>query len=159
MSSAILSADRTYRYVLTRVLDATNPLRACFIMLNPSTADADADDPTIRRCIGFAKNLGVGFLDVINLFAFRATDPRALVSSFGDPVGHENDRYTIAVAANADIIICAWGANGFASNRAIEVVELLHAMGLGLSCLRLTRDGYPAHPLYLPSHLQPIPFK
>jgi hypothetical protein len=104
-SGAVISDCQQYRYSLTRVW-AENAPRACFIMLNPSIADATINDPTIRRCIGFAIEMGCGSLEVVNLFAFRATDPKAMKQA-DDPIGPENDRYLIEAAQCAAQVICA----------------------------------------------------
>ncbi len=122
-------------------------------MLNPSTADAELDDPTIRRCIGFAKALGCGGLHVVNLYAFRATKPADLWRA-ADPVGTENDLVlceTFAASAREDRpVIAAWGANATAP-RAEFVTTAARAAGLPLLALGVTKDGSPRHPLYLPS--------
>jgi len=120
-------------------------------MLNPSTADAFANDPTVRRCIGFAQAWGHTDLIVVNLFAVRETDSR-LLRSFVDPVGPHND------AALADLpactpIVCAWGAHPLARERALDAVKLL---GPWLFCLKQTQAGHPGHPLYLPKTATPI---
>lgn len=145
-TSAIISDCEAYRYRLAREWDS-GP-RAVFVMLNPSTADATQDDPTIRRCISFAKREGCGSLDVVNLFAFRATSP-ADMKSAADPVGPENDRHIMDAFDNADgPIICAWGAHGAYRGRDREVAHLIDAP---LQCFGLTKAGAPKHPLYLPA--------
>ena len=120
-----------------------------FVMLNPSTADADLDDPTIRRCVGFARREGAGGIVVANLYAFRATDPAALMKA-SDPYGPDNDDALKAVAAEAAAtgmpIVCAWGVHGGKSNRPIV---LLQSRGARLLCLGKTKDGNPRHPLYV----------
>jgi hypothetical protein len=121
-----------------------------FVGLNPSTADAHVDDPTIRRCIGFAEAWGYGRLLVGNLFAFRATRPSALLKA-RDPIGPENDRYLASMADEADIIVAAWGAHGSFIGRDATVRAMLPK----LHVLRLTKRGQPGHPLYLPSALRP----
>jgi hypothetical protein len=153
--SAVVSDCERYRYRLDRRWgdrgDGVN-----FIMLNPSTADATHDDPTIRRCVSFAKEWGKGAIVVTNLFAFRATDPRGLASQ-DDPVGPENDTFIREAATSAGLVVCAWGAHGFARERAGSVLAALRRMGVTPTALRLTKDACPSHPLYLPAGLLPIP--
>jgi hypothetical protein len=151
----IFSRCRTYRYVLWRDWDAINHAYAMFVGLNPSTADEVEDDPTIRRCIGFAKRWGYGALCMTNLFAYRATDPEAM-KAHPAPVGVENDRWLRAMAKNAALVVAAWGVNGVHLHRDQAVIALF---GTELSCLGLTKGGHPAHPLYLKKSLQPIPFE
>lgn len=147
--SAVLSDCGKYRYVLTRSLNS--PLRwvkpCLFIMLNPSTADAENDDPTIRRCIGFAEKWHATHLTIVNLFALRSTDPKALSMSI-DPVGPENDHYLAEQIQRHTLgIVCAaWGAHPFAQKRAAEFVD---THGEVLECLGTTKAGYPRHPLYV----------
>lgn len=142
--SAVLSPCGRYRYSLTRTF-FTGRGRVLFVMLNPSTADAETDDPTIRRCIGFARKWGFQRLDVANLFAWRATDPQELRRAI-DPVGPENDRRLMMLSSCADAVIAAWGAQGSYRNRATEVLGLLEGT---VEHLGLTRQGHPKHPLYL----------
>ena len=117
-------------------------------MLNPSTADAVRDDPTIRRCIGFARAWGYRRLVVTNLFGLRATLPAALRRA-ADPVGPRNNQYVMRAARGADRIVCAWGVHGALGNRAAEVLTLLG--GFHVEHLGLTRHGHPRHPLYVPA--------
>ena len=149
---AELSEDRAYRYRLSRVW-ADGP-RATFVMLNPSTADAHADDPTLRRCIGFARHWGLGGLNVVNVYAFRATSPAALWK-VSDPVGPENNRFLEEAAASGEVLVAAWGAHA----KQERVQEVLAIPGFErLTCLRTTKHGYPSHPLYLPKELSPAPW-
>lgn len=147
----IFSPCRTYRYALWREWIGGQGY-AMFVGLNPSTADETTDDPTIRRCIAFAKAWGYAGLCMTNLFAFRATDPVDMKAA-ADPVGPENDKHLLDLAAGAGVIVAAWGANGTHQGRAAEVRKLLPA----LHCLSLTKDGHPGHPLYLRKTLTPIP--
>lgn len=156
--SAIFSPCRRYRYALTREW-ATGLVRtAVFIGLNPSTADETEDDPTIRRCIGYAKAWGYGGLCMVNLFALRSTDPRGLYAA-DDPVGPDNDRYLIGLATGAacmqGIVVAAWGTRGGYKGRDAAVRELLR---VPVHVLRFTKSGHPAHPLYLPKSLTPMPW-
>ncbi len=144
-SGAIVDSTEVYRYALWRVWDESLP-RLGFIMLNPSTADATGDDPTIRRCIGFARALHFGAVDVVNLFAYRATDP-ARLAQVGDPIGPENDHYILQAAGHSTKLVAAWGCRGELLGRDAAVRHLLQHMTL--YCLGLTQNGYPHHPLYL----------
>lgn len=155
MREIIFSPDRVYRYTLWRGWDLLNNSYAMFIGLNPSTADETKDDPTVRRCIGFAKAWGYGALCMMNLFAFRATDPREMKRAI-DPVGPQNDFYLVSLAKEANIVIAAWGTNGGYRGRDEEVCKLLGTM----DCLQMTKKtGYPQHPLYLAKGLKPIRFR
>lgn len=126
---AFLSPCRTYRWWLRRYW-STAPLLA-IVGLNPSTADATKDDPTIRRCVGFARSWGHGGIVMLNLFAFRSTDPIALLNA-GDPVGPLNDGY-LAQHTSERRVLCAWGARG--GDRARVVAQNLRALGRELVCL------------------------
>jgi hypothetical protein len=144
------SKARTYRYLLTRIWDpALRP--AVFLMLNPSTADAMDDDPTIRRCTGYAKREGAGGLVVVNLFALRSTDPRVL-RHHADPVGPLNDVFIRQATAGAGTVIAAWGAAGVEHGRGPGVTQTLRKRGVALKCLGTTSTGQPRHPLYLPGN-------
>ena len=146
--TATISQCQQFRYLLSRDWNDAMP-RAAFIMLNPSTADADIDDPTIRKCITFAKNAGMGSLDVVNLFAYRATKP-ADMKKAGWLRGPENDAYIERAVKRAAITICAWGANARDLGRQAEVRALLKAWCVKPHALRLLFDGVPEHPLMLP---------
>ena len=148
-SSADISPCGLYRYTLRRTW-ASGP-ECAFIMLNPSTADADNDDPTIRRCISFAKREGCGALLVVNLFAFRATDPAEMARA-ADPVGPDNDR-VLDEALKTDFAIAAWGAHPMAQKKG----KLLAAQYY-LDCLGKTKSGAPRHPLYVKGDAPMIPF-
>jgi hypothetical protein len=156
---AMLSHDRVYRYTHGRSWGKSayrhlfRPSGVTFIMLNPSTADATADDPTIRRCVGFAKRLGFETLTVVNLFALRATDPAEL-SKWIDPVGPENDAcIRESCDPNAcELVIPAWGAAQRRHfHRVNEVLRIVtDECHRKLSVLGTTKFGEPRHPLYLP---------
>jgi hypothetical protein len=146
--SAIISACGTYRYVLSRDGDLTSHKGpAVFIMLNPSTADAELDDPTIRRCRSFAQTWGCNGIRVVNLYALRSTDPAALWTH-SDPVGPDNDDWLERIALAAPEVVCAWGANAKA-DRVREVATRLTTAGVQLKCLGTTKHGAPRHPLYV----------
>lgn len=130
-----------YRYHLWRAWDDALP-RVCFVMLNPSVADADRDDPTIRRCMGFAKTWGFGALDVVNLYAFRATRPADLFRA-ADPFGPDNDQWILEMASRAALVIAAWGNHG-----AWRSATVLPSLGAAY-CLGMTAAGQPRHPLYV----------
>lgn len=147
--TTLFSPCRTYRYSLWRHWGGEG--YAMFIGLNPSTADEIQDDPTVRRCIGFAKDWGFGGLCMTNLFAFRATDPQDMKKAI-DPIGPENDRALLDLAEHAGVIVAAWGTHGTFRGRDRTVIKLIPR----LSYLRLTKDQHPAHPLYLPKTLSPV---
>lgn len=153
-SSAVLSPCRTYRYELWRkwgdLLD-DGAGYAMFVGLNPSTADETEDDPTIRRCMAFAKAWGYSGLCMTNLFAFRATDPSEMMAAY-NPVGPGNDEHLTKCADSAGIVVAAWGVNGTFMDRDTKVKALLP----NLYYLRLTKAGHPGHPLYLPQDLRPV---
>jgi hypothetical protein len=156
-AGAILSPDRLYRYALWRIWDHDLP-RVNFVMMNPSTADERDDDPTIRRCVGFARAWGYGGVSVTNLFAYRATDP-ATLKAVADPIGPDNDREIAEEATIAKLVVCAWGEHGTLLGRAERVVSRLRELpGASPHYLKLNKSGSPAHPLYLPGGLQPTPW-
>jgi hypothetical protein len=146
MSGAEFSDDAVYRYRLWRTWGSRPPL--VFVMLNPSTADGTIDDPTIRRCMGFAKREGDGGIIVVNLYALRATDPKAL-RTHPSPVGPLNDQHIAEACRSAEYIVAAWGADPMAPTRSRTVAAIARAAGKPLVCLGRTRDGAPRHPLYL----------
>ncbi len=148
-SGADFSPDRLYRYGLHRIWDKTKS-PAMFIGLNPSTADARLNDPTVRRCVRFAKDLGYGGLIMTNAFAFRATSPKAL-RSINDPVGPDNDSWLQKLSHRAGIVIAAWGNHGALNGRGQHIRQLLQ----NLHHFGLTGGGEPKHPLYLPADRKP----
>ena len=142
--AAKLSSDGRYRYALWRTWNTGLPT-VLFLGLNPSTADAEGDDPTVRRCIGFAKRWGYGTLGIGNLFALRTSSPPVLRRSTF-PIGPLNDRWLRQLAAGADLIVGAWGAAGTWMDRDRQVRNMIGPM----MCLGSTRSGQPRHPLYVP---------
>lgn len=124
-------------------------------MLNPSTADASRDDPTIRRCVAFARAWGYGGVEVVNLFALRATHPFYLRAS-AEPVGPDNDRHILLAARRAEHTVLAWGIHGELGGRGADVLALLSRRTRAL-CLGWTRQGHPRHPLYLRRDARPTP--
>lgn len=154
-STAILSECGTYRYRLSRKWSA-GPT-CLFVMLNPSTADADQDDPTIRRCIGFAKREGCGGLEVVNLMAYRATNPKDLPSD-RSAVGPDNADHVFTAASEVDgPIIAAWGAQKAAKRYAAQFLHGFEMREIPLRCLGLTKLGQPRHPLMVRAD-QPLEF-
>ena len=160
------SYDRRYRYTLWRewgcdLFDGDWVSRdrgfVQFIGLNPSTADETLDDPTIRRCIGFARSWGYGALCMTNLFAFRATQPYVM-KAMQQCIGGDNTNQLMEVAEHAAIIICAWGRDGNHLGRQEQVVDALQPWKEKLHHLGLNSDGTPKHPLYLRADTKPQPF-
>lgn len=168
---AIFSKDYKYRYGLYRVLNkrlvedgAFSLARTCiFIMLNPSTADAFKNDPTVTRCVGYAKKWNYDALAVLNLFGLRSTDPKQLYES-DDPVGNLNDLFIKYWVKGDPIlyfkpdVICAWGNHGSLNNRGQEVLKILKQYNIKSKYLKLTKSNQPAHPLYLKKDLIPKEF-
>jgi hypothetical protein len=154
MNTAIFSECGKYRYLLTRSLTKDSSLAPCpivFIMLNPSKATSDKDDPTIRRCIKLARDNGYTDLIVLNLFAYIAADPEGLAASHS-PVGPENYQTITKFISNPNYpdIVIAWGANRLATELAtILVRSLAPRHGKDLLCLGKTKSGAPRHPLYI----------
>jgi hypothetical protein len=126
-------------------------------MLNPSTADAARDDPTIRRCIAFAAREGHGGVEILNLFAFRATAPADLKVA-ADPIGPDNDRHLDALFARHHRIVAAWGAHGGFGGRAETVLRMMERRGVSLACLGYTAGGHLRHPLYVRADRALLPF-
>jgi len=149
-SNAIFSKDRIYRYSLIRIWDSSKPLLH-ISGLNPSTADETEDDPTIRREIQFAVELGYGGLCKTNAFAFRATQPRVMKRQ-ANPVGAENDRYILEASKKSGMSIAAWGIHGNHHGRDQEMYRL----HIDWYCFGFTKGGHPRHPLYLPKTIRPI---
>lgn len=145
----IISDDGKYRYRLTRIWNLEGP-NIHFVMLNPSTADAQNDDPTVRRCVAFANDWAFGRLTVSNLFAYRTSYPRRL-KTCADPIGPENRAYLRGVALSREPIVCAWGVGAVQIDQdwTNEIASDLRATGRAL-VLGLTKYGHPRHPLYLP---------
>jgi hypothetical protein len=147
ISSASLDRTRRYRYRLRREWQPS-PRRVTFIMLNPSTADARVLDPTIRRCIGFAKAWGFGGIDVVNLFAWRSTRPEALWR-VDDPVGPRNHAAIASAMRESSLVVAAWGNAGRGREQAVRVCRLAGRLRAPLYCLGTTLSGQPRHPLYV----------
>lgn len=160
--SAVISSCGRYRYHLRRQFDwqpglfALKHERVVFVMLNPSTAAAELDDQTIRKCKAFAKREGAGAVEVVNLYALRSTEPRAMIEH-PDAVGPENDEWIARTVAGASLVIAAWGAFAYERmpygvDRTAAVLDLIRDnCEAGVHCLHATRAGFPGHPLYLSS--------
>lgn len=157
LSGATFSPCRLYRYRLWRNRLVGSGIMVA-IMLNPSTADETSNDPTVERVWRRAQKLGFARLDVVNIFALRSTDPRALYVA-GDPIGPDNDRSIIDACASASIIVCGWGDHGSHLSRGRNVVAMLRGRGLRLHCLAVNKTGHPRHPLYAPYAMFPVPFR
>lgn len=153
-SSAIFSDDLKYRYLLTRQWNEKPSI--LFIMLNPSTADAEKFDPTVKRCYNFAHLWGYGELNVCNIFALRATNPKEL-KKCDDPIGKENDKIIIETARTSSLIVAAWGEHGTYKQRDLVVLSLIcETLNREIFCLKTSKNGNPVHPLYLPGDSKPI---
>ena len=137
--SATADIRGDYRYSLTRVWDQALPM-ITFVLLNPSTADAEQLDPTLRRCVSFAKREGCGGMAILNLYAFRTKDPKVMLAA-ADPVGPKNDSVLAGVSGT---VIAGWGTNADPARvaQALAVLPQLHALGV-------TKNGHPRHPLYV----------
>lgn len=146
---AVISDCGTYRYLLRRVWDYLLP-RALVIMLNPSTADAKIDDATIRSLVRLLSGLGYGSFEVVNIFAYRATDPCEL-ARIADPVGPANERVLCSAIGRCDIVICAWGANPAVGYKAVPILNEIRSRRPAAYCFGKTKDGSPKHPLYIKS--------
>lgn len=165
MSLAVMDEAEVYRYRLARTWDIENKKTTVFVMLNPSTADQDVDDPTIRRCVGFAKSNGSGKVEIVNLFAYRATKPEHLALA-DDPVGNQND-YVIRQLFESDFtgpVIVGWGGSRHkvkrvnSGHRVGAVMDLAKETNRPLYCFGETKNGDPRHPLYLPKDAEMHPF-
>jgi hypothetical protein len=152
---AILSRNRLYRYTLWREWDSSKG-SCVFICLNPSTADETEDDPTLRRCVNFAKDWGYGKCVIINLFAYRTTNPDELKKQ-DKPVGYKNNYHIKTESANAEMIVAAWGNLGSFLKRDEQVQKLLK--DIPLKCFKVTLKGQPAHPLYQPKNISLIDYE
>jgi hypothetical protein len=154
-SGAVFDVSGRYRYALWRAWSTYNP-RIAFILLNPSTADEERNDPTIRRCIGFARAWKFGSVEVVNLFAYRATGAKELLK-IDDPVGEENNYYLIQAVERCSTVVVGWGIRGTLLGRDSQVLSLL-AGRKDKFCLGITKDGQPRHPLYVKGDTILVPF-
>ena len=153
-TGAVFSLCRTWRYSLWRRWKAKEAARMCAVIgLNPSTADETLDDPTIRRCINFARAWGYDGLYMLNAYAFRATDPKDMQAA-ENPVGPDNDRFIAEVTAASELVLAAWGVH-CQTSRANRVCELVNKP---IFCLGKTKAGCPKHPLYIRADTMPTLF-
>lgn len=168
----VFSPCRKYRYCLWREWPTFDMFEGCneeecgsermrqylmVIGLNPSTADEKTDDPTIRRCIGFAKAWGFGALCMTNLFAFRATKP-ADMKRADNPSGEDNQHYLLQCASNAGIVLAAWGKHGSFLQQDLTVRQWMGQIAVQLHCLGRNADDSPKHPLYVPAATLPTKY-
>lgn len=148
IGKAIISADKMYRYSLTRKFGDGPAM--LFIMVNPSTADEVDNDPTIRKCMGFARRHDCGSIVVGNKFAYRSTEV-SLLKQVADPVGPENDKHLMDMMRGAKYAVVGWGSLGKLPPRLrgrwMEIVDRARIAGVELKCFSTTADGHPRHPL------------
>lgn len=166
---AVISADQRYRYVLWRTWDPTLP-RATYCMLNPSTADAMLDDMTIKKCCTIAGNHGYGAIDVINLFAYRATQPDDLITASGgnglnwlNITGPDNSLWWTDIIAGSSVFIAAWGTwhdnvPAYARPPRGNPVNVARLFDVPVKCLGLTAGGAPKHPCRLANATELVPY-
>lgn len=154
---ASFSPDRRYRYTLWRTWDESKPT-VMVIGLNPSTADENHLDNTLKKCAKLAHSWGYGSFVMTNLFAFRATDPLDMKACF-EPVGPQNDAFLRELAFACKLVLAAWGTHGGWLGRDQQVIQMLTRRGVNLSCLKLTKDGHPWHPLYVKDSTRPMRFR
>lgn len=153
--SAVISSDRIFRYQLTRIWDDSKG-KVLFIMLNPSTADASVDDPTVRRCMKYAEDWGYGGIRVGNLFPFRSKEPKDLLLA-ENPLGEDNKHHLYELSRSSDIVICAWGNGKIVDKiqKRFPDYKPLILIDKPVHYLKLSKDGTPCHPLYLLKILTP----
>lgn len=149
-SDAAFSGCRKYRFAIWRVWDDALPY-VMFIGLNPSTADESKDDPTLTRCIRYAKSWGYGGICMANLFPFRVTVPKVMMLA-SDPIGAENDHWLLELSESSGLVVAAWGNTGRYMVRSDHVKCLLP----NLHCLKLNKSSEPGHPLYQKADIQPV---
>lgn len=155
LRDAVFDARRRYRYWLGRRWAPDGPVVG-FVLLNPSTAGARRDDPTVRRCVALARRWGFAALEVANIFALRATDPARLRTA-RDPVGRDNEAWLLRVAGRVDRLVVGWGNHGALGGRGSAVARLL-APVIALWCLGCTASGEPRHPLRCRGDAPLVPF-
>lgn len=159
MNDALISDCGKYRYMLRRDTGLLMPeiSSVLFVMLNPSIADATQDDPTIRRCIGFAKTWDASGLVVANLYAYRTTNPKELWDT-ADPIGISNNFRLGSLLAEFDDVVCAWGRNA-KRERVRNFMGMARHHGCRTRCLGINKDGSPKHPLYVRADQKLIYYK
>ncbi len=156
-AGAVFSDDRKYRYRLWRTVGNGPPVT--FMMLNPSAADEEKPDPTMRRVLGFAKALGYGRVEVVNLFAFCSSLPKVMMAAGDEAVGPDNDRHIREALLSAASCIVAWGNDGMFRDRDMAVMRLIRESKRPARALRITDANMPEHPLYLPADCKPLPYE
>ena len=161
MGSAILSACKAYRYSLSRDICNTGGMVIAYIGINPSTADADIDDHTVRKWFGFAERNNAKRFIVGNAFALRSTDVKGLLDS-EDPIGVDNDKYLSKIIEEADLLVPCWGSRRKTPNalhqRFDDILSMLASSGKPVMCLGTTKSGDPKHPLMLPYSTELVPY-
>lgn len=160
--SAEFSPDETYRYTLTRQWDSGK--RVAWLMFNPSTATLTLDDPTIRKCIGFSKRWGYARLVILNLYAIRSTDPRAVKRMGFSAIGPENNFWIEKSLEDCEELICSWGCSQHVPdiNARVATVKSMiekNYPNLPMRCLGYKKDGHPRHPLMIPYEMQRVQFE
>jgi hypothetical protein len=151
LGTAIFSEDYKYRYLLER--DWSKGSSILFILLNPSTADADKLDPTLKRAYNIAKKYGYGKLVVVNIFAVRGSDP-SVIKDIVDPIGELNNYYIKKYSKKADRIIIGWGNHGIYKNRSLEILKILKIYYDKIYVLGINKSGEPKHPLYTKKNIK-----
>lgn len=154
-TGAQFSPCRKYRYLLWRIWNESRDRLCTWILLNPSTANENRDDPTIKRCMRRAVNDGWGGLLVVNLFGWRSTFPMSLVKA-ADPIGSENDNAILRAVQGVGIVLCGWGRHGKIQSRDERVLRLLREVNAKPYALSFNSDGTPKHPLYVPYSTSPV---
>jgi len=154
---ALIDPTGKYRYWLLRQWNNKPGNFVNFVMLNPSKADAEVDDNTIRRCVKYAKKWGFDGIYVTNLFAFRATDPKCIKKA-SDPIGKENNKYIKLIAKKSKLIVLAWSNHGSFMQRDMAAIKILSGIH-PLRCLGTNKSGQPKHPLRLNKNLNPVRYK
>lgn len=156
ISGAVFSDCRTWRYSLWRIWN-DSLAKVAFIGLNPSTADEEINDPTVTRCINYAKKWGFGGMYMLNIFGYRATDPKKM-KGFSEPIGERNNASISYVLGknDVDLAVCAWGNHGLHLGRGKEMLSFIKGMDVKICCLDRNKNGMPKHPLYLKSDLEPV---
>ncbi len=151
-SDAIFSEDNIHRYALIHEWELDRP-SLMIISLNPSAEDGELNNPTIRRCIGFAKRWGFGRLFITNLFSFKTSSPKDLFNS-ENPIGNKNDYWLKKLSKKVDKVVLAYGNHGKFKNRHEEILKIIHDP----YCIKKSKTGMPMHPLYLKYTEEPIRF-
>lgn len=145
-SGAIFSEDEKYRYCLWRAwLEGPTMV---VVGLNPSTANHEEDDATIAKLTRIAKQRGYARLAMLNLFAYRSTDPKKLREAFVEPIGARNDHFLMMAFDKAETVIAAWGNHGTLGGRDKQVIEMMNRLRCDVKCFGLNKNGTPKHPLY-----------